>query len=128
MRTASLKRQTKETDVSVTLNLDGKGEADIWTGVGFFDHMLTALCVHGGFDLSVSVSGDLNVDCHHTVEDTGIVLGQALKEALKDSGPICRYGWFLPAISRPTKSATWIPRWWRNLCGPLLFRRESPST
>lgn len=92
MRTASLKRQTKETDVSVTLNLDGKGEADIWTGVGFFDHMLTALCVHGGFDLSVSVSGDLNVDCHHTVEDTGIVLGQALKEALKDSGPICRYG------------------------------------
>lgn len=92
MRTASLKRQTKETDVSVTLNLDGKGEADIWTGVGFFDHMLTALCVHGGFDLSVSVSGDLNVDCHHTVEDTGIVLGQALKEALKDSGPVCRYG------------------------------------
>ena len=74
MRTASLKRQTKETDVSVTLNLDGKGEADIWTGVGFFDHMLTALCVHGGFDLSVSVSGDLNVDCHHTVEDTGICL------------------------------------------------------
>ncbi len=92
MRTASIKRQTKETDVSVTLTLDGKGEADIWTGVGFFDHMLTALCVHGGFDLSVSVSGDLNVDCHHTIEDTGIVLGQAFKEALKNSGPICRYG------------------------------------
>lgn len=92
MRTASIKRQTKETDISVTLTLDGKGEADIWTGVGFFDHMLTALCVHGGFDLSVSVSGDLNVDCHHTVEDTGIVLGQAFKEALKNSGPICRYG------------------------------------
>lgn len=92
MRTATLKRQTRETDVSVTLNLDGKGEADIWTGVGFFDHMLTALCVHGGFDLTVSVSGDLNVDCHHTIEDTGIVLGQAFKEALKDSSPICRYG------------------------------------
>lgn len=92
MRTASIKRQTKETDVSITLTLDGKGEADIWTGVGFFDHMLTALCVHGGFDLSVSVSGDLNVDCHHTIEDTGIVLGQAFKEALKNSGPICRYG------------------------------------
>lgn len=92
MRTASIKRQTKETDVSITLTLDGKGEADIWTGVGFFDHMLTALCVHGGFDLQVSVSGDLNVDCHHTIEDTGIVLGQAFKEALKNSGPICRYG------------------------------------
>lgn len=92
MRTASVKRQTKETDISITLNLDGTGRADIATGVGFFDHMLTALCVHGGFDLTVSVSGDLNVDTHHTIEDTGIVLGQAFQEALKDSSSICRYG------------------------------------
>lgn len=92
MRTASVKRQTKETDISVTLTLDGKGEADIWTGVGFFDHMLTALCVHGGFDLSVSVSGDLNVDCHHTIEDTGIVLGQAIGAAVGDKKGIRRFG------------------------------------
>lgn len=92
MRTASLTRKTKETDIAVSINLDGSGAADIQTGVGFFDHMLTALCVHGGFDLKIRVQGDLNVDCHHTVEDTGIVLGSAFKKALEGSAPIRRYG------------------------------------
>lgn len=92
MRNASLTRKTKETDISVAVNLDGSGHADIHTGVGFFDHMLTALCVHGGFDFKIDVKGDLNVDCHHTVEDTGIVLGSAFKKALENSAPIQRYG------------------------------------
>lgn len=92
MRTASLTRKTKETDISVAINLDGSGHADIHTGVGFFDHMLTALCVHGGFDFKIDVKGDLEVDCHHTIEDTGIVLGSAFKKALESSAPIQRYG------------------------------------
>ena len=73
MREAFIKRQTRETDIEIKLNLDGKGNANISTGIGFFDHMLTALCVHGSFNLDVKVKGDLNVDCHHTIEDTGIV-------------------------------------------------------
>lgn len=92
MRTTSLSRKTRETDISVALNLDGGGNAQIQTGIGFFDHMLTALCVHGGFDLTVKAQGDLEVDCHHTIEDTGIVLGTAFKKALEGSGPIRRYG------------------------------------
>ena len=92
MRNASLTRQTKETDISVAVNLDGSGKANIDTGVGFFDHMLTALCVHGGFDFEIKVSGDLHVDCHHTIEDTGIVLGTAFRKALESSAPIQRYG------------------------------------
>lgn len=92
MRSASLTRKTKETDISVAVNLDGGGSADIRTGVGFFDHMLTALCVHGGFDMKIRVEGDLHVDCHHTIEDTGIVLGSAFRKALETSGPIQRYG------------------------------------
>ncbi len=91
MRNATVKRTTKETDIEVILNLDGNGEAKISTGIGFFDHMLTALCVHAGFDLSVKVKGDLDVDCHHTIEDTGIVLGEALNKAL-DKASINRYG------------------------------------
>ena len=91
MRTAQLARKTRETDVHVTLNLDGSGKAKIATGIGFFDHMLTALCVHAGFDLEITVRGDLEVDCHHTVEDTGIVLGQALAKALGEV-PVSRYG------------------------------------
>lgn len=92
MRTASVTRTTRETDISLTVNLDGSGRYDIDTGVGFFDHMLTALCVHGGLDLTVKVKGDLHVDCHHTIEDTGIVLGQAVAKALGDKGGIARYG------------------------------------
>lgn len=92
MRTSEISRKTKETDISVTLALDGSGTADIQTGIGFFDHMLTALAVHGGFDLTVRCAGDLNVDGHHSVEDVGICLGQALGQALGDKAGIVRYG------------------------------------
>jgi imidazoleglycerol-phosphate dehydratase len=91
-RTATIDRKTNETDISLTLNLDGVGEANIATGVGFFDHMLTLLAKHGLFDLSVKVDGDLEVDAHHTVEDTGICLGQALLQAVGDKAGITRYG------------------------------------
>lgn len=91
MRTAEVIRRTRETDVQVRLNLDGTGRTEISTGIGFFDHMLTALGVHAGFDLMVKVKGDLEVDCHHTIEDSGIVLGQALLKALGEM-PVTRYG------------------------------------
>ena len=91
-RTAEISRKTKETDIIVKLNIDGSGSPDIDTGIGFFDHMLTALCVHGGFDMTVKCRGDLNVDGHHSVEDTGIVLGKAFAEALGDKSGIMRYG------------------------------------
>ena len=90
-RYAELHRETTETEVSVTLSLDG-GESKISTGVGFFDHMLTALAVHGGLGLTVKTVGDWAVDCHHTIEDTGIVLGQAFRAALGNKQGICRYG------------------------------------
>lgn len=92
MRTAEITRKTGETDITVKIDLDGNGKADISTGIGFFDHMLTALTVHSGFDITVKAAGDLNVDGHHTVEDTGIVLGQAFKEAIGDRKGIARYG------------------------------------
>jgi len=90
-RVAELARQTKETDLHVKLNLDGAGEARIKTGIGFFDHMLEALARHGLLDLTLEARGDLHVDGHHTVEDTGIVLGQALAQALGDRAGIRRY-------------------------------------
>ncbi|MCH5304468.1 MAG: imidazoleglycerol-phosphate dehydratase HisB [Ruminococcus sp.] len=93
MRSANLSRKTKETDITLSLNLDG-GEVSINTGVGFFDHMLNSFAVHGGFGLEISVKGDLEVDDHHTVEDTGIVLGKAFKEALGDKSSIERFGSF----------------------------------
>lgn len=93
MRKADVSRKTKETDIKIALCLDG-GECEINTGIGFFDHMLTAFAVHGGFGLKAEVKGDLNVDCHHTVEDTGIVLGKAFAEALGDKSGIERYGSF----------------------------------
>lgn len=91
-RTATINRSTKETVISLTLNLDGSGKSDIHTGIGFFDHMLDGFARHGFFDLSVQVDGDLDVDTHHTIEDTGIVLGKAIKEALGDKSGIVRYG------------------------------------
>ena len=91
-RTAEVHRKTAETDVTVELDLDGTGSARISTGVGFYDHMLTALAHHGLFDLSVSCDGDLDVDEHHTVEDTALVLGGALAEALGVRSGIARYG------------------------------------
>lgn len=91
-RTAEITRKTKETEISVKLDLDGGAHADISTGIGFLDHMLTALAVHGGFSLKVSAKGDLYVDGHHTAEDVGIVLGMAFKEALGDKSGIMRFG------------------------------------
>lgn len=93
MRIATIERNTKETQISVELDLDG-GEVEISTGIGFFDHMLNAFAVHGGFGLKVQVKGDLEVDTHHTVEDTGIALGAAFKQALGDMSGIVRYGSF----------------------------------
>lgn len=94
-RTAHITRKTKETDIDLTLHIDGVGKSEIKTGIGFFDHMLTGFSKHGFFDLTLSVQGDLNVDGHHTVEDTGIVLGCAIKEALGDKEGIKRYGSFI---------------------------------
>ena len=94
-RISEVKRQTKETDISCTLDLDGTGKARIDTGIGFFDHMLEGFARHGLFDLKLVCSGDLNVDTHHTIEDTGIVLGQAIAEALGDKKGIRRYGHFM---------------------------------
>ena len=91
-RTADYVRKTKETDITLSLELDGSGVSEIDTGIGFFDHMLEGFARHGFFDLSVKAEGDLIVDCHHTIEDTGIVLGTAIKEALGDKAGIRRYG------------------------------------
>ena len=93
-RTASIQRKTAETEISLTLNLDGSGNSQISTGVGFFDHMLTLLAKHGALDLEVDAKGDLHVDQHHTVEDVGICLGQAIHQALGDKAGIRRYGHF----------------------------------
>ena len=118
-RIASLSRTTKETDIAITLNLDGSGKADISTGIGFFDHMLNGFSRHGLFDLTCQVKGDLEVDCHHTIEDTGIVLGQVIREAVEIKrassatapafcpwmSPWCFVPWICPAD--PITSPTW---------------------
>ncbi|HMO26925.1 MAG TPA: imidazoleglycerol-phosphate dehydratase HisB [Tepidisphaeraceae bacterium] len=92
-RRANLSRDTKETQIQLTLEIDGTGQAQLNTGVGFFDHMLDLLARHGLLDLNVAATGDLHVDAHHTVEDVGIVLGQALEKALGEKRGINRYGW-----------------------------------
>jgi imidazoleglycerol-phosphate dehydratase len=91
-RTAEVARKTGETDVFLSLNIDGEGRGEVKTGIGFFDHMLTLFSKHGLMDLKVMAAGDLEVDAHHTVEDVGIVLGQALRDALGDKKSIKRYG------------------------------------
>lgn len=91
-RSVSLTRNTKETRIALTLNLDGTGNGEIDTGIGFFDHMLNGFARHGFFDLTCRVEGDLEVDCHHTIEDTGIVLGQAVREAIGDKKGMVRFG------------------------------------
>lgn len=92
MRCAKIDRKTNETDIKISLNLDGTGKSEIDTGCGFLDHMLTLLASHGRFDLTVDCKGDTYVDDHHTVEDVGIALGQAFSQALGDKKGICRYG------------------------------------
>lgn len=94
-RNAKISRRTAETQIELELNLDGSGKAEVDTGIGFFDHMLISFAKHGLFDLKVNVSGDLHVDCHHTIEDTGIVLGEAIKKALGDKKGIKRFGNFM---------------------------------
>ena len=91
-RKADLVRRTKETDIALSLDIDGTGLSNVSTGIGFFDHMLEGFARHGLFDLKVTVEGDLAVDCHHTIEDTGIVLGNAIKKAIGDKKGIKRYG------------------------------------
>jgi imidazoleglycerol-phosphate dehydratase len=92
MRTTTIHRQTGETDITLSLNLDGTGQHDVATGVGFLDHLLTHIAVHGLFDLTVKAAGDLHIDAHHTIEDTALVLGQAFAEALGDKQGIVRMG------------------------------------
>ena len=94
-RTATVTRQTKETTIYAKLNIDGNGTYEINTGIGFFDHMLAGFAKHGLFDLELKANGDLEVDSHHTVEDVGIVIGSAIKEALGDKNGIARYGFFV---------------------------------
>lgn len=93
-RESKIKRKTKETDIHLSLSLDGQGVSNIDTGIGFFDHMLSTFCLHGGFDIELECKGDLNVDCHHTIEDVGIVLGKAFSESLGDKKGIRRYGMY----------------------------------
>ena len=95
-RTASVRRTTKETDIDIWMNLDGTGKSDISTGLGFFDHMLEQIAKHGGIDLKIHVKGDLNVDEHHTIEDTGIALGECIARTIGDKRGIERYGYTLP--------------------------------
>ena len=130
-RCAKLSRKTKETDISVGLNIDGTGKSNIDTGIGFFNHMLEGFSKHGFFDLDMTCEGDLNVDCHHTIEDCGIVLGNAIAQAVGDKKGIKRFGSFiLPmdevlvpliyqadrtcslTVSLPAReSEIWIQRW-----------------
>ena len=114
-RYAEVGRKTGETDITVAINIDGTGKSNIDTGIGFFDHMLDAFSRHGLFDLTVKVKGDLNVDGHHTVEDTGIVLGQAIAQAIGDKKGIKRYGYMiLPMDETLALSAV-------DLCGRPYF-------
>ncbi len=122
MRFSEINRRTKETDINLSLNLEG-GEVSIDTGIGFFDHMLNSFAVHSGFGLKVKVCGDLQVDDHHTVEDTGIVLGSALKEALGDKGSIERFGSFYVPMDEALAFAS------VDICGRpfLVFDADFPQ-
>ena len=105
-RTASIDRATAETQITLELNLDGTGQSQVQTGVGFFDHMLELFAKHGAFDLTIQAAGDLHVDQHHTVEDVGICLGQAIRQALGDKKGIRRYGFFTLPMEETLASVT----------------------
>lgn len=123
-RTANIDRKTAETNIQLSLNLDGAGNADVATGVGFLDHMLTLLAKHAVIDLTVRAEGDLEVDQHHTVEDTGICLGQAIKQALGDKAGIRRYGHFTLPMEETlaTVAIDFSGRY------ALVFRADFPSS
>jgi imidazoleglycerol-phosphate dehydratase len=122
-RTARIQRRTAETQIELELTLDGSGTSDIATGVGFLDHMLTLFARHGALDLTVRASGDLHVDQHHTVEDVGICLGQALKQALGDKAGIRRYGHFTLPMEETLVTVAW------DLSGRyfLVFKAALPA-
>ena len=124
-RSATLARRTSETAITLSLSLDGTGQADIATGVGFFDHMLTAFARHGLFDLSVAATGDLHIDAHHTVEDVGIVLGQAVAQALADKRGIRRFGQALVPMDEALAEAAIDISGRAHLSWNVVFARES---
>lgn len=118
MRKATVERNTKETKINVSLNIDGEGKSNISTGIGFFDHMLTSFAKHGIFDLDLTCSGDLNVDTHHSVEDCGIALGRAFKEAVGDKAGIERYASFVMCMDEALVMAAC------DLCGRGYFEMD----
>lgn len=127
-RTASVTRKTAETDITLSLALDGHGAAQVSTGVPFFDHMLTLFAKHGLFDLEVNAKGDTDVDYHHTVEDVGLVLGQAFKEALGDKLGIRRYGFFIlpmdESLARVVIDISGRPHLVYEAAPPTMFVRD----
>ena len=127
-RTATVARRTAETNISITLALDGRGKAQIDTGVAFFDHMLTLFAKHGLFDLTVKAKGDVEVDYHHTVEDVGLVLGSAFKEALGEKLGVRRYGFFIlpmdEALARIAVDIGGRPLLVYNVEAPSMFVRD----
>lgn len=124
MRTGTRSRKTNETSIEVSVNLDGTGQATIYTGVGFLDHMLTLLAKHGRFDITVKAQGDLEIDAHHTVEDVGICLGQAFLEAIGDGAGITRYGHAVVPMDETLAEAA------ADFSGRpyLVFRADIPKT
>jgi imidazoleglycerol-phosphate dehydratase len=123
-RSASIARRTTETDIALELGLDGSGDARIETGIGFFDHMLTAFARHGLFDLTVTARGDLHIDAHHTVEDVGIVLGQAFAQALGDKRGITRFGQALVPMDEALAEAAVDISGRAHLAWGVAFERE----
>lgn len=127
-RTATVARKTAETDITLTLAIDGRGQSQIATGVPFFDHMLTLFARHGLFDLTISAQGDVDVDYHHTVEDVGLVLGQAFKQALGDKVGIRRYGFFIlpmdESLARVVVDLGGRPHLVYEATAPTMFVRD----
>ena len=127
MRHSEVSRETAETAVKLSLELDGSGRSEIDTGVGFLDHMLTLLALHGGFDLAVSCKGDLNVDAHHSVEDIGLCLGAAIAQALGKKRGINRYGHIILPMDEASSSRPWrTPRSWA--CTSASSTGRTPTT
>jgi imidazoleglycerol-phosphate dehydratase len=127
-RAATLARTTSETDIRLTLALDGSGACEIATGIGFFDHMLTAFARHGGFDLTVAATGDLHIEAHHTVEDVGIVLGSAWRQALGDKRGITRFGHALVPMDEALAEAVVDISGRAHLAWSVPFEREMLGT